>query len=96
MILDLTIVDVCPGVVGLDGEAGVVEDREPVHDVGAELRVHILRPVLAETRPVPRPVGEVAHNLTNGSSLTSFLNHLVHFIPCSLQTIPEVLLDNSR
>ena len=79
MILNLTVVDVCPGVMGLDGEAGVVKDRKPVHDVGAELRVHILRPVLAETRPVPRPVGEVAHNLTNGSLLSSFLNHLVHF-----------------
>ena len=49
--------------MGLDGEAGVVEDREPVYDVGAELRVHVLCPELAEARSVPCPVGEVTHNL---------------------------------
>ena len=83
--------------MGLDGEGGVVKDREPVHDVGAQLGVHFLCLVLAEARPVPRPVGEVAHNL-NGEPLTintaSFI--FILFIPCSLLTIPEVLLGNSQ
>ena len=37
--LALTIVKVCPGVVGLDEEPGGVEDGETVHDVGAQVRL---------------------------------------------------------
>ena len=48
----------------LDGEAGVVEDSEPVDNVSTELGLYVLRPVLAEARAVPGPVGEVTHNLT--------------------------------
>ena len=81
--------------MGLDGEAGVVKDREPVHDVGAQLGVNFLCPVLAEARPVPRPVGEVAHNLKREQLRTaSFI--FILLVPCSLLTIPEALLDNSQ
>ena len=58
--------------MGLDGEAGVVEDREPVHDVGAELGIYVLCPVLAKARSVPCPVGEVTHNLKYETVLLIF------------------------
>ena len=34
-----TVVEVRPWVVGFDDEVGGVEDGEPVHDVGAQLRL---------------------------------------------------------
>ena len=58
-----TVVKVSPSVVSLDDQVGVIQDSETVNDVSAELRVNILRLVLAHARTVPGPVGEVANNL---------------------------------
>ena len=60
---DQTVVEVCPGVVRPDGEGAGVEDGEPVHDVGAELRPDVSRLKLCPARPVPGPVSEVANYL---------------------------------
>ena len=58
-----TVVKVSPSVVSLYDQVGVIQDSETVDNVSAELRVNILRLVLAHARAVPGPVGEVANNL---------------------------------
>ena len=37
----LTVIDIGPRVVGFDGVLGRVKHGEPVHDMGAELRVNL-------------------------------------------------------
>ena len=61
-VFELTVVDVGPGVVGLDGEGAVVQHCEAVHDVGAEVGVDVAGPVFTDTVPVPGPVSEVTNN----------------------------------
>lgn len=59
----LTVVNVSPGIVGLDGVTRAVEYSESVDDVRTEISVDILGKEFTLALPVPSPVGEVAHDL---------------------------------
>lgn len=47
----------------LNKKLRAVQNSKSIDDVGAEVRVNILGPVLADALPVPGPVSEVAHHL---------------------------------
>lgn len=55
------MIDVLPLVERAQGEV-VGESAEGVDQVGAHVRVDVLRQELGETGPIGRPVGVVAHD----------------------------------
>lgn len=59
----LTVIDVSPRIMSLDGVARAIEDSEAVDDVRAEFGVDVFGKELALALPVPGPVGEVADDL---------------------------------
>lgn len=65
--------------MSLNKKLGAIQNSKSIHNVGAEVRVNILRPVLAEALTVPRPVGEVAHHLRAKGRLYESLGVAVTF-----------------
>jgi hypothetical protein len=61
-LAEASLIDVELRVEDEDLPGDVAHANERVDEVGAEVRGHVLDPVLADTRTIYRPVAEVAHH----------------------------------